>query len=242
MAEEATALTPPTAASTADSAGASSSPPAQSAASRPDYIPEPLWDAEKNAPKADFAKDYAELTALRTERETRAKDIPENGAYKFDLPQDFKLPDGVTYQAPAASDPEVTAFFGLGKELGLTQSQMTRLLGFEAQRRLAAFQNGQNAEATRATEMKALGDNAGARVEAAARWLNANLSEAEAKTLSFATNMKDGVTAIEKIIEATKGVPMRGQSTGFVPVEEDPQEKRLRAMYPTQFQKSAARN
>jgi hypothetical protein len=66
MAEEATALTPPTAASTADSAGASSSPPAQSAASRPDYIPEPLWDAEKNVPKADFAKDYAELTARRT--------------------------------------------------------------------------------------------------------------------------------------------------------------------------------
>lgn len=200
--------------STSENAAADASASAASV-TRPDWLPETYWNAEANSPNGEaLTKDLADLTSLRGEAEARAKEIPQDGAYKFELPPELKLPEGIRYDAPDTNDPEVKAFSELAKGLNLTQSQYSKLLGFEAQRRLAAFQNSQKMEATRTQELKSLGENSAARTDQAKRWLNANLSEQEAKTLGFALNLKDGVTAIEKIIEATKGVSMRGHATG----------------------------
>lgn len=174
---------------------------------RPDYLPETYWDAEKNAPKAeDLTKDLTDLAALRTEKEARAASIiakPED--VQIALPDDFQMPEGLEFKP----DPNMPLFkefqkFAAGR---FTPDETKALVGLFARDLL----NQSNAaEAARTEQMKALGANATTRVDAAQRWLNANVSEQQAKVLSYALGTKDGVEAVESIIEKLKGVKPAG--------------------------------
>ncbi len=102
--------------------------PAPVAAQRPDYIPETIWDGEKNAPKIDLAATLTEFGTLKEQATARAALIPAKPEeYKFDLPQDFEMPQGYTWKQDP-NDPVITGFRELATELKLTQPEVQRLI------------------------------------------------------------------------------------------------------------------
>lgn len=178
------------------------------AVTRPDYLPESYWDTATNAPKADALKtDLADLATLRTEKETRAATIPAKPEdYKIELPEGFEIPGGLEFK-PDPADPLFADFQKFAKERNYTQDDARHLVGFYAN---ILLRQNQGAEAARGEQMKALGAAATTRVDAAKRWLSANVSEPQARVLSYALNTKDGVEAVEALVAKLGGVQARG--------------------------------
>jgi len=179
------------------------------AVTRPDYIPETIWDSEKNAPKIDLAATLTEAETLKASAAERAALIPEKpDDYKFELPSDFELPGGYKWQADA-KDPIVAGFRELATELKLTQPEVQRLVKFEATRQAQQLkaQNDFDAEQT-----KQLGANAEARRTAAQTWMAKAATPAQAQVLTALLDYKDGVEFIESVIAKLNGVELRGGS------------------------------
>lgn len=207
--------------------------PAEVAAvvSRPDYIPEAIWDGEKNAPKIDLAASLAERDALKSAADERAAKIPASAdAYSFDLPGDFEVPDGMKWTADA-KDPRVIAVRALAAERQWTQDDVTALS------KLQATLDTEELKASRAFEVeqtKALGANAEQRRAAAKVWIDGitDKDPEESKVLTTLLDYAVGVKAIERIIGKAGGVVLTGNSGGDKTVA-DPEQKKLNAMYPT---------
>jgi hypothetical protein len=87
-----TSQTPATGAAQGQPAGAAAS---ASQPSRPSWMPEAFWDAEKSAPKEkEFGEHIAGLEKLKTDGDTRRAAVPAKAEdYKVDL-GDMKLPPG----------------------------------------------------------------------------------------------------------------------------------------------------
>jgi hypothetical protein len=75
-----------------------------------------------------------ELTTLKTAAAERAAAIPADGKYLFDLPQDFKVPEGYRWTPDEKFTAQISA---LAKAEGLTQGQLSKLTVAYAQQDLA---------------------------------------------------------------------------------------------------------
>lgn len=200
------------------------------AAQRPDYIPETIWDGEKNAPKIDLAATLTEYGTLKTAADARAAGIPAEGAYKFDLPEGFELPEGFQWKA-GADEPLVKAVGEYAKTNNLTQAEVSGLVGVYAASQKAEIAN---QKAFDADQTKALGENAEGRRKAASDWITANTTPDRAAVLKTMLHYAQGVEAIEDIIAKGVGVTPRGPVSGDPPADQrTPEEIRLAKMYPS---------
>lgn len=179
----------------------------QTSATKPDGLPDDLWDAEKAAPRVDaLVPKFLELSKFQTETAERLSKRPEAAdKYEAKLPKDFELPAGVEFAFDADSELLKTAReFAFAS--GMDQAGFEGLVGQYVDEMLgrSASQVQKAEEATRA-EMAKLGANAQPRIDAVNAWIDANFAGDEAAALKGGATSAAAVTAIEKLIEKAGG-------------------------------------
>jgi hypothetical protein len=190
-----------------------------------DVQPErPEWLPEKYKSGEDLAKAYKELESkLGTrEEEFRDKFIEELNAEAYkDRPEsagDYQLPDFVD-EGEAVDSDLVKWWAELAYENGFSQDEFSK--GIEM------VINSMNADVPDVeAEMGKLGDNANARLEAAALFSNKFFPEEHMASIERLTETADGVMALEFIMDQVKGASVNGEST---PVDQITEES-LRSM------------
>lgn len=175
---------------------------------RPDGLPDSFWDAEKNELKtADLITGYNDLSKFKTETEGRFATRPE-AADKYALPEvkDLGLPEGVDFTFDDKS-PLFTAAREAAFNAGMSQAEFSeKLIKPYVQEQLAAYTK---AEETYQTEMKALGENAQARIESVNSFLKANVSAEQAEALMGTAVTAKAVEAIEALITKANGTTFK---------------------------------
>lgn len=170
-----------------------------------------FWVAEQNG------FDVEKLNAAFTERDTvfaehqeRLKGIPEKpDAYKLDLPETFKAPEGVDVKFDPA-DPLVGEVLAFAHKSGLPQPVVSELFGLQAkwqvanyQREISAHQEFQKAENTK------LGEKADERRAAITNFIKgAQFAEDEVKEANLLLTTEAGVRFLEKFIQQANGTRM----------------------------------
>jgi hypothetical protein len=177
---------------------------------RDEAISETYWDADaKNYKFGDMGAALTEYGTMKTAADERAKLIPGKAEeYKFDLPADFKMPDGKQWVADP-KDPMVSGFAALAHELKLTQPELQKIALFKANLDKAEIER----QATfMADQTKALGEKAAERRKAITTWMGPNLSKDQAAIASTLLDYEHGVTFMEKIMDMVKGAQLRANS------------------------------
>ncbi len=156
---------------------------------------------------ASVAKDLGELSAMRTSQAERAKLIPQDGKYSFDLPKEFKAPEnapkGYTW---SVSEAKVKAFAPLAKELGLTQAQVSQVVTKWAEADFAEVSESvAKNEKFFTDEMGKLGANAKDRLATLHTSLKGAVGEQGAAEIADALTTAAGVQALEKLISLAGG-------------------------------------
>ncbi len=161
------------------------------------------------APVAPAAPSIApeELKALQDAKaavDARNAAKPENAdKYALALPEDVKLPEGVEVKFDD-SNPAAADFKAFAHEAGLSQAEVSKLLGIWAKSEGAKYETAKAAQAAEtekvANELKTLGDNAQQRVTAAVQFLEKALPG-----VHFSTSSADGVKAIEALMQKVSG-------------------------------------
>jgi hypothetical protein len=108
-----------------------------------------------------LADSITEASTLKAAAEERAKLIPADGKYSFDLPKDFAAPAGQEWKPDATFTAEISA---LAKEQNLTQADVSKLTAAYAthlSRKLQADADAAKAgdDAIKADAVKVLGPN-----------------------------------------------------------------------------------
>lgn len=190
-----------------------------------DVQPErPEWLPEKYKSGEDLAKAYKELESkLGTrEEEFREKFIEELNAEAYkDRPEsagDYQLPDFVD-EGEAIDNDLVKWWAELSYENGFSQDEFSK--GIEM------VIGSMNADVPdMEVEIGKLGDNANARIEAAALFSNKFFPDEHMPAIERLTETADGVMALEFIMDQVKGASVNGEST---PVDQITEES-LRSM------------
>lgn len=196
-------------------APAGDTPPPAPAAPSPPVLPSPepaqpapapaapaglesFWDGEKGALKVE------DLAKLVSNDQARRAGIPEGpDGYKLELPADFKLPDGLTFEQ--ADTPLGQSVRAIAHEFGMPQAGLSKLL--------AAYVDSQAKEhqqvaADIAAEQAKLGPNRDARFTAMDGWIKANLPDHHAilaQRLPVDAGLFQAVEAL--IARANAGIP-----------------------------------
>lgn len=174
----------------------SSSPP-----TRPEWVPETCWDAQKGLNAEAYGKHFGEnvtplLTAHAAEQ-VRRNALPQKPEeYKLDLPKDFTLPQGVEFKFDA-SKPEYAKFQQIAHKRGLDQDTVTELLGTYAETMVG---NETLVAQARAREIEKLGANATARITALNQFFTGTLGEDGAKAIGSMMVTSNIVTNLEKLV------------------------------------------
>ena len=177
------------------------------AVTRPEFIPETIWDSEKNAPKIDLAATLTEHDTMKAAAAERAAKIPAKpDDYKFDLPKDFEIPAGMTWKADPA-EPLVAAFRDYAVENKLTQDEVQGVVKLFAANQVQELKA---REAFDAEQTKALGANAEQRRGAVTTWMKGALNPQQASILSTLLPYKDGVEALEAVMKKAGSLDTRG--------------------------------
>lgn len=190
-----------------------------------DVQPErPEWLPEKYKSGEDLAKAYKELESkLGTrEEEFREKFIEELNAEAYkDRPEsagDYQLPDFVD-ESEAIDNDLVKWWAELSYENGFSQDEFSK--GIEM---VIGSMNADVPDLE--AEMSKLGDNANARIEAAALFSNKFFPQEHMASIERLTETADGLMALEFIMDQVKGASVNGEST---PVDQITEES-LRSM------------
>lgn len=136
----------------------------------------------------ELQKKFGSFTGAPDEYEYNVKDEWSEKGYEFN-----------------ADDPIFDMAKELARELGMNQEGFDRLMDLEAMRTIAIN------EAERdffEQEMKALGDNAAARVENMSKWGKANLSEDQYSAFEEMINSAQAVKVMESMIAMTRSAPV----------------------------------
>lgn len=186
----------------------------QASAARPDFLPENYWDAAKGAPKLDAL--YNELTAKQTELarfESISAQAPAKAEdYKVALPKEFKAPEGVTIEIDEKAEEFKDLLAGArawAHQNRLSQAQFEGQLGLFAQF-LAGTQA--KAVAARDAEMKAIGENAGARITAVEKFVTSALPKEQAAAVLSNLTSKAALEGFEALIR--KAIPAGATTQG----------------------------
>jgi hypothetical protein len=182
------------------------------APSRPEYVPESLWD-----PATGKAKDENALNAYHKERDVKFNEYatriaaedskkltlpPTPDGYKVENSPNFKLPDGIEFKLASPDDPVkgpiVQAARAFAHKAQLTQSQFSELLDMAAAAETAGISA---SRAQAAKEREALGATGGQRVDAIMRWMNAYFGEAAARPFIQTMAMKSQIEGWEKVMQ-----------------------------------------
>jgi hypothetical protein len=187
------------------------------AISRHDAIPENYFDGETKSYKfEDIGAALSERDTLKATFDERAKLIPEKpDDYKFDLPQDFKLPDGYKWEA-RPDDPLVKGMREIAVKHKLTTAEVADITALYASTQAQSIQS-QGAFA--AEQTKLLGENATGRRKAAGEWLGRVFGNnpAQKAMLESMLDYAPGVEAIETLIAQAGGPQARGTPGGDGP-------------------------
>ena len=187
---------------------------------RPEGLADAYWDGEANAVRFDaVTKDLSELTGLRefkTAADARTAALPKAPAdYKFELPKEFKLPDGQKLDPEAAKDPLFTMLRDIAHKNGVSQEAFSEGLAqigqmrFEADKAaLAAEQQALDAETA------ALGEKAAERRDALRTQFASLLPKDSAGILEAVMDTKAGVEFLEAVRAQITGTTARGHSQG----------------------------
>lgn len=131
-------------------------------------------DPATNALKVDLAvlardlRERDELKAFKATEDSRRLTLPQKPEeYKIALPEDFKPPEGVTFELNAA-DPRAPLLQTFAHKHGLTQAQLSELIAIDAGSKV--HEQAQIATAKQA-EVSKLGTTGPARVDAVIAWL-----------------------------------------------------------------------
>jgi hypothetical protein len=193
---------------------------ASAAVSRPDWVPEKFWNAEKGeADVQNLAKSYGELESrigLKDEDlrktlsdEVRAelfKERPVNPEdYKLEFPADFVLPDGLQAVFDPA-DPLMAWYRKTAFDKGFSQAEFAEGLA-------AHFQSLNHYMPDHEQELAKLGEHGKERAERVLLWTKSNLSEKAVKVISAAAVTADVVEVIEEMMDKM-GEPAFAPSTG----------------------------
>lgn len=186
----------------ATAAGSSQSTQTQATApTRPDWVPETAWKADKGFDAEAYGKHYTDtvqpqLTAWAAEQ-VRRNALPQKADdVKLELPKDFALPQGVEFKFDPAK-PEYSKFRELAVKRGLDQDTITDLMGVYAETQVstaAQLQAAVNAELTK------LGSNAVPRVTAINTFLAGIVGAEAAKALGTMMVSADIVKGFESLI------------------------------------------
>lgn len=187
-------------------AAASSGDPSSQATSptKPEWVGEEFWDAEKGLRVDELGKSYAELAEFRkaaAEREAALPSKPED--YKFEIPAEL-IPEGLD-ASKVGIDTDSPLYKGIVETFAAN-----KVPADVAQKAFEVFARDQLAmqkalvEAA-AAERKKLGDSAPARVDAIAAWAKAQLGEDDAKAILGSLAKADTVRLWERVMKIAGG-------------------------------------
>jgi hypothetical protein len=178
----------------------------------PEYIPETIWDGEKNAPKIDLAADPDRTRSFQDPgRRARREDPGRPDAYSFDLPKDFELPGGYKWEADP-KDPLVAGVKEFAATNKLTQDEVGGLVKLYA----PPGQPDQGASRFVQEQTKALGEKATERRAAVNTFIDGMFKKDDPKGAMLKTMLDyaPGVEAMEALIAKAGGVQPRGNPGG----------------------------
>jgi len=147
--------------------------------------------------------------------------VSEPGSeFSFDLPGDVldNLPPGFAFEAPNDADPvygeTVREFRAFAAQEGLNQQQVSGLVALQA--KMQAAEHAALAQASR-EQMRALGPNGSARVDALSRQLIKEVGEAGAKSLLGVLFSAQQVVALERLLQLARGPSVPAPAGGGLP-------------------------
>jgi hypothetical protein len=144
-----------------------------------------------------YNADYNRLAAFEAADTVRRSTLPPSpNDYKAELPADFKVPDGVTFQFNAA-DPLLAQAQSVAHKAGLTQEQFSQLLGIYAGGQVSSQQQIQTA---RNAEVQKLGATGPARIDALTTFFRAYLGEADGNAVMARAFTAADVQRLEKLV------------------------------------------
>jgi hypothetical protein len=183
---------------------------------RPADVPEKFWSADHGVNLTALNKGYLNLESSRArfeeETRTRLKNEALSGLPK--PPEKYEVAPPKLENAPTSfeykpdEDPMVKTLMDAGKDIGLTQEAMNKLVERRAQQELEQFQS-----LGRSTR-EVLGENAKDRIDKLSRKLTEQLGEAEFNAISAAVSDPHAVVALEKLIGTTTAAPRAGDGAG----------------------------
>lgn len=136
----------------------------------------------------ELQKKFGSFTGAPEEYEYNVKDEWTEKGYTFD-----------------AEDPIFDMAKEMAKELGMNQEGFDKLMDLEAMRTIAINEAEQQYFEQ---EMKALGDNAQARVENISKWAQANLTEDHYAAFEEMMNSAASIQVMESLIAKTRSAPV----------------------------------
>ncbi len=182
---------------------AAESDPSPSKPVRPEGLADDYWDAEKGVVLDKLLADHKTLAEAKAEADKRAAEVPEDiTAYKAELPEDFKLPEGMKFEPLPEGDPVLTAAREYAKSAGLTPKEFKGLVALQMQSAMAEEKALQEASAA---ERKKLGDKGQARIDAVTTFLQTRLGNDHANALVPMIFTAKQLEAYEGLIEVAKG-------------------------------------
>ena len=185
-------------------------------ASRPEYVPEKYWNAERGETDIEkLSKGYNEIASafgkknedLEAEISKKLqtdmrKDVPETAADYIFEPNPELVPEGAKFEMDK-ENPQLKEFGELAHEIGLSPEQYNKVVSLYVANEMAMMPD-------KKAETAKLGENAQARIERVDMWSKANLSDnAYAAVVGQATS-GEFIMAMEELIDKTSGATLDG--------------------------------
>ncbi len=171
---------------------------ASQTASRPEWLPESYFDAEKGETKwDDFGKHYSEIAAAHKAEADRLAAFPQKiEDLEIPLPEGAKLPEGVKLDA---NDPTFSAFRQFVFDKKIDPAVAGELLGMEVKSRLSEVEmiNKRVDE-----EAAKLGPNSSARITAVRTAFEGRFGKPVGEAIMSGVFRADQVQALEKVVLA----------------------------------------
>ncbi|MFN4287561.1 MAG: hypothetical protein ACK4E3_03590 [Brevundimonas sp.] len=201
---EAVAETPAVsgAAEAASGEGAPATPEAAAAVAhaplRPEALSDEFWDDQNGVKVSDLVHAYNEL---KSKADAAVEGVPESpDGYEVGVSEAVTIPEGFEVSVDR-DDPLLKEVAAVLHEAGQPQQVMQKLIDAYAKVQIAGQQQAVQRDVE---QMQALGERAGARVEAAKNWITANLPSALAEALL--NNIGPAaIPAIEHIVKMRSG-------------------------------------